>query len=172
MTNPEKLKTGWSGAPVVVLGTNHVIGCFTSKPINPKGQLIALGTSTNQIFLLLQDTEYEAFSKQAESLLPQPADGHAVYSEYLRCLWARAIVESPKIALESGKKLIQMRPLDAVGYYSVGDVSPPKPSQHDQASYYQLALEKEPGNMAAKLKYANFLRNQNKLEQAYAAHEN
>jgi tetratricopeptide (TPR) repeat protein len=166
MNDPQKLKTGWSGAPIVVLGTNQVIGCFTSKPINSKGQPIALGTSTNQISSLLQDTEYEAFSKQAASLLPQAADGHAVYSEYLRCLWANALVESPEIALESGKKLIKMRPMDAVGYYSVGDVSPSKLSQHNQARYYQLALEKEPENMAAKLKYANFLRNQNKLDQS------
>ena len=58
MNDPQKIKTGWSGAPIVVLGTNQVIGCFTSKPPNSKGQLIALGTSTNQISLLLQDTKY------------------------------------------------------------------------------------------------------------------
>jgi len=167
MRNPEALVTGWSGAPIVVAGTNQVIGCFASKPTNARDNTVAIGASSNQIALLLQDTKYKHHLKQTETITPKSNDGYQIYCEYLRFLYASSINVDPIVAKITGHKLIQLRPHDALGYYCVGTILTQDPNQFVQADhYYQLALEKDSDNIATKFKLALLLLKHRKHDQS------
>jgi|GEM_PF-5658098 len=158
MSESKVLTTQWRGAPIMATGTNQVVGCFASTQTNAIGGSVAIGASSNQIALLLQNSEYVDLLTHSEAMTPKRADSHRVYCEYLRYLYALAVNDDTAAAKQSGHKLIALRPDDALGYYCISTTFSQDPNQYDQAlHYFQLALKKEPENIASKLNLAHLL---------------